>query len=183
MKYLNKIVLLFLTSSLLFFSGCDELSQLTLNVPLVINFGTSGPNTSTEDTEYFCLSDYTDWEENQDDIESAKFLTASYWTLDATPNLEGNVTVYLYDSNGSVIFTYNLGTITAADYIDEPFELTLTQAQIDVFDGVLSNLSGNNGCFTSKLTVTNITGTTNSSGNYVLNGKVEIVLETEVNTD
>lgn len=180
---LKKLSFILVISSFMLFTSCDELSELTLNVPLPIEFSTSGSNTSLSENEYFCLSQYEEWRDNQDDIESAKFLTASYWTLDGTtPNLRGDVSFSLY-SGGVLLFTYNFGTITAADYETDPYELMLTESQIQAFDNVLSNLFDNDACFTGTLTVNNVTGDTDISGNRVLNGKVELVLETEVKVD
>lgn len=180
---LKKFSFIVIAISFFFVTSCDELSELTLNVPLPIEFHTSGSNTSLSESEYFCLSQYEDWRENQEDIESAKFLTASYWTLDATPNLTGNVSFSLYNEFGGLLFTVNLGRITVADYIDNPFELELTESQIQILDDYLSDLAAQNKCFQSTLSVTGITGDTNIQGNYELSGKVEIVLETEVNVD
>lgn len=182
--FLKKVSLLFLLSSFLMLSGCDQLNNLTLNVPLVIYFSSSGPNTSPEPAEAdFCLSDYTEWEENQDDIESANYLAASYWTLPGcTPNLKGDVSVSLFN-NGGLIFMYSLGNITASDYLENPFELELNQSQIEALNSVLNGMADNEACFSSSLNITNITGDKNAAGNFVLNGKVEIVIETEVKTN
>jgi hypothetical protein len=185
MNKISKMLLSLLFASLIFVNGCDDLNNLTLNVPLAIEFSSVGSNTTTSDTEYFCLSDYSEWRDNQNDIESAKYLKAAYWTLapGTTSNLRGNVSVSLYNNNGGVIFTYPLGNILASDYIDNPFELELNQTQIAALDAVLNGMSGNQACFSSSLNVTNITGDKNAQGDFVLNGKVEIVLETEVKTN
>lgn len=184
MKVLIKRSITILLASFLFFSGCDELNNLTLNVPLVIEFSSVGSNTSTSDTDFFCLSDYSEWRDNQDDIESANYLAASYWTLPgSTPNLKGNVSVSLFNENGGLIFTYSLGNITASEYLENPFELELNQSQIEALNSVLNGMADNEACFSSSLNVTNITGDKNAQGNFVLNGKVEIVIETEVQTN
>jgi len=183
-KNIKKIIFTFLATSLIMLTSCDELSQLLLNIPLPIEFSASGTNTSISETEFFCLTQYSEWRDNQDDIESANFLAASYWTLDgSSPNLRGNVSFSLFDGFGGLLFTVNLGNITAADYLENPYELSLNADQIQAFDAVLSNLADNDACFTATLSVTDITGDTNASGEYVLNGKVEIVLETDVNID
>lgn len=179
----RNITLLIFGASLLLFTSCDELSQLPINVPVSIEFTSSGTNTSLTETNYFCLSDYEEWRDNQDDIQSVTFLTASYWTLDgSSPNLRGDLVFTLLNASGTAIFTFDFGTITAANYEDTAFELQLTAAQIQALDDYLSDLAVNDKCFQSVLTITNITGDTNIQGQYVLNGKVEIVLEAEVDT-
>ncbi len=184
-KSLIKIVISFVFITFFIGSSCDDLSQLTLNVPLVIEFISEGPNTTSSDEEFFCLSSYEEWRDNQEDIESAKYLAASYWTLEGedfsqtTPNLRGNVSFSLFES-GIHLFTVSFGNITAADYLENPYVLELNESDVQALDDILLNLAGNDACFTSTLNVTNITGDTNASGDYVLNGKVEIVLETEV---
>jgi hypothetical protein len=184
MKKLN-LIFLFIFTGLITFTSCDELSQLTLNVPLPIEFSAVGSNTTVTESEFFCLSSYKEWRDNQEDIESAKYLAASYWTLEgSSPNLEGDVSFTL-SSGGSEIFTYPLGRIKADDYIDSAYVFDLNENQINALNDILTFLTDMNNdiCFTGVLNVENITGQTNASGNYVLNGKVEIVLETEVNTD
>jgi len=179
----NNITLIIFATSLFLVMSCDELGQLPINVPVSIEFTTSGTNTSLTETNSFCLSDYEEWQENQDDIQSVTFLTASYWTLaGSSPNLSGDLIFTLLSSSGSTIFSYNFGTVTAADYEDTPFQLQLSAAQIQALDDYLSDLAVNDKCFQSVLTITNITGDTNAQGQFVLNGKVEIVLEAEVDT-
>jgi hypothetical protein len=179
----KKIGLVFIGISLFFLNSCDELSQLTLNIPLPIEFYTSGTNTSLSETEYFCLSSYEEWRDNQDDVESAKFLTASYWTLDATPNLRGDLSFSLYNDFGGLLFTVSMGNVRAADYINTPYELQLNESQIQVLDNYLMDLAAQDKCFQSVLSISNITGDTNIQGQFELSGKVEIVLETEVNVE
>lgn len=177
----QKTIFTLLTMSVFIFTSCDELSQLALNIPLPIEFSARGSNTTISETEQFCLSDYQEWRDNMENVESVKFLKASYWTLDgSTPNLKGNVSFTLLNEVGNTIFIVDLGNITAADYLSNPFELQLTEDQVAALDDYLSVLAFNDRCFTSILTVTNVTGDTNMSGERVLNGKVEIVLETDV---
>ena len=114
-----------------FFIGCDELSKLNINVPLDIIISTSGPNTTITESEFFCLSQYKDWRDNQEDIESANFLEASYWTVSATPNLQGDVTITLAVDSGPPFYTQTIPNVRPADYMgDNPIQLEFTEAQI-----------------------------------------------------
>lgn len=179
-KNIKKFILLSLLPFILVSTSCDELNQLALNIPVVIEFSPSDDNTTVTESEYFCLSQYDAWRENQDDIESTQFIGASYWTLEgSSPNLQGNVTFTLYDGFGGFIFSVPLGNITADEYLDEPKELQLTVEQVDAFNAILGDLPGNDGCFTGELTVTDVTGQL-IDGEYKLNGKVEVVLEAAV---
>lgn len=180
-KMIRIVIMLSLFSTLFLFNSCDELAQLALNIPLPIEFSAQGSNTTITETEYFCLSSYQEWRDNQEDIESAKYLAASYWTMEGTTaNLQGNVSFSLYDEFGGLIFTYNLGQIIAANYATDPLVIELDETQITALDTYLSDLATQDKCFTGVLTVTNVTGDTNTSGDRILNGKVEIVLETDV---
>ena len=183
-KNIKKVLFLMFLPIFMVFTSCDELSELALNIPLVIEFSASGTNTTVSETEFFCLSQYDEWRDNQEDIENAEYVAASYGTLaGSSPNLNGNVSFALYDGLGNLIFTVSLGNITAADYISTPYELSLTADQVNAFNSILANLPNNDGCFTGELRVTDITGQTNANGEYVLNGKVEIVVEATVKTD
>ena len=182
--FFKKFLVLLFFAALVSFNGCDELSELDLNIPLVIEFSPSGTNTTVSETEFFCLSQFEEWRDNQDDIENAQYVAASYWTLaGSSPNLAGNVSFELYDGFGNLIFVYNLGNIVAADYLSTPYELSLTADQVEALNSILGDVAGSDGCFTGVLTVTNITGQTNANGEYLLNGKVEIVVEATVKTD
>ena len=72
-----------------------------------------------------------------------------------------------------------LGNYRVADYIGNAYELELTVEQV-ASNAVLADM-GDDGCFTAVLNVTNITGD-KVSGDYVINGRVVIVLEATVRT-
>ncbi|MCW8850199.1 MAG: hypothetical protein OQJ81_09510 [Melioribacteraceae bacterium] len=181
MKHIFKLFTLIFIAISFLFSSCDELSNLTIGIPLDIFISTSGSNTTITESEFFCLSQYEEWRDNQEDIESVKFLEASYWTKSASPNLRGDVTITLKNQN-SQIFSYTLSNVRPADYIENPVKIELTQNEIQIFDNLLSNLANMDACFTTELRVSNITGDKNTSGEYELNGQVSIVLETDVKT-
>lgn len=188
-KNINKLFLLMMLPSFMFLSSCDELGELDVNVPVEINFSSKGPNNSATESEFFCLSQYDEWREYQSDIESSRYVTGSYWTLEEyegnqlTPNLQGQVSFTLYEGAQTVnpIITVPLGNISAASYIGNPYELELTVGQVDALNAILASM-GEDGCFTAVLNVTNITGDT-VGGNFVINGRVVIVLEATVRTD
>ncbi len=176
---LKKITMLSVLLSFFAFSGCDELSDLTVNIPLEIAFDVRGNSDSPNNSKNFRLSQYEAWREHQEDVESAKFLKASYWTISASPNLTADLQFSLSTGSGEPLFTFLMNNIVADDYKDKAYELKLTDGQIEALDNYLSDLSESDKSFKGNLSVTNIKG----SMPFQLIGKVEIVLETEVKTD
>lgn len=160
-------------------SSCDDLTNLPVNVPIVVNFSTSGSNTSITESKQFCLSDYQEWRDNQDGVNGASFVSIAYWTESATPNLQGDFTVALSDQFGNQLFAVTLENVKAADYIDNPFAITLDEAQIQAIDDYLSAIGTdqNNLCFSGSLTISNISA---DSSPYQLTGRVEMVIEADV---
>jgi hypothetical protein len=183
-KSLAKIVIAFIFIIFFMGSSCDNLNQLAINIPVAFEFSASSSNTLEiqSQPEFICLSEVVEWRDNQDNIESAKFLKASYWTLDGTTaNLRGDVSFALSASN-IILWIIPIGIITAADYVENPLEISLNASEIEAINKVLDSAKANNYevCFTSHIVVNGVSGDTNVSGERVLNGKVEIVLETEV---
>ncbi len=179
MNKITKILLSLLIASLVFVNGCDELNKLKVNVPLIVNFSTSGTNTVLTESENFCLSDYEEWRDNQEDVNSATFVSAAYWTEVASPGLQGDVTAVLADQFGDVLFTYTINNYAAASNIDTPYTLELNEKQIDAINTYLSVIGDqqNDLCFQASLTLSNITGTATP---FQLRGRVEIVIEADV---
>lgn len=175
-KIIGKFLIFILFIGISFSGGCDEISNLPLNIPIVVNFSTSGNGTSISESESFCLSDYDKWQENQEKLKSATFLSAAYWTESTSAGLQGDINVNLTDQFGNTIFSVTLNNFKAADNIDKPFTLELNEAQIQAFNTYLSSLAENSNdlCFNSSITISNISGSTTP---YQLTGRVEIVIE------
>jgi hypothetical protein len=180
MNKLTRIIFTLIFASLLFFNGCDELSNLAVNVPLIVHFSTSGTNTQLTESESFCLSDYQDWRDNQEDVNSATYVSAAYWTEFASAGLQGDVTLTLADQFGNQLFSYTINDYAAAANIDTAYTLDLNETQINAINTYLSIIGDqqNDLCFQSSITISNITGTTTP---YRLNGRVEVVVEADVN--
>ncbi len=127
---MNRIIKYFVSATLFatlfLFNGCDELNNLPVNVPIVVNFSTSGSNTTLSGSSQFCLSDYQKWRDNQDGLKEATFVSVAYWTESATPGLQADITVTLSDQFGNQLFSVTLANMQAADNIDTPFTLELT---------------------------------------------------------
>ena len=178
---INKLALIILFLGLTFLNSCDELNNLPLNIPVVVNFSTSGSNTSLSENTSFWLSSVQEWRDNQENINSASFVSAAYWTLaPTTAGLQGDINISLSDEAGNLLFSVDIPNYKAADNINKPYTLSLDQNEIQAFNDYLSTIGsdGNDHSFIASLSVTNITG---ASTPYTLTGKVEVVLEADVN--
>ncbi|MCB9259567.1 MAG: hypothetical protein H6612_09455 [Ignavibacteriales bacterium] len=175
---LNRFFLLTLFASFSFFNGCDELTNLPINVPMVFPISTSGTNTTLTESASACLSQFDDWQQYQEDIQSATFVSAAYWTESASSGLTGNVNVTVSDNLGNVLFSVSIPNYAASSNIDQPYTLELTENEIIAFNDYLSQV-GDSGdrCFNASLTISNITG---NSTPYSLTGRVEVVVEADV---
>ncbi len=178
--YIKKITLFTLFMSLTVFNGCDELNNLPLNIPIKFSFSKTGSNTTINENQSVWLSSVQDWRDNQENINSASFISAAYWTIKPTSEgLQGDVNVSLSDESGKLLFSINIPNYKAADNLDKPYTLKLNQNQIQAMDDYLSLIGkdGNDHSFTASLTVSNITG---ASSPYTISGKVEVVLQADI---
>jgi len=177
--FFNKLALLSIFVGFTFLNSCDELNNLPLNIPIRVNFSTSGSDSQLIENQSFWLSNVQEWRDNQENINSANFVSAAYWTQSASPGLQGDINVALADENGNLLFSINIPNYKAADNLDTPYTLELSQNQIQALDDYLSTIGndGNDHSFIASLTISNITG---SSTPYSLTGRVEIVLEADV---
>ncbi len=183
-KTLKIILAITMFSFLSLFNGCEDLADIPLNIPIEVEFSLNGSESSAYESVSFCLNQYSEWEDNQDKINSVKFISAGYWTVSFSPSaLMGTINASLKDNNGITLFSFTLPDVSPGDYIDNPYKIELTQAEIDYFNDYLNNLQEDPSCsnptFTAEISVTNITGGTP----YTINGKVEMVLEATVSVD
>ena len=184
MKKVTKIILIIgIFSSLTLFNGCEELGNIELNIPLEILFTVSGSETSASDKVEFCLNQYQKWQDNRDNIESASYLKAAYWTIDVSPAaLKGTISFALKDNINNILISGTLPNVSPADYIGNPIKIEIGQDQIDAFNQYLGEIMAKedptcqNKSFNAEFSVTNITGGTP----YTINSKVELVLAAEV---
>ncbi len=182
MKKTFKIILAITMFSLLsLFNGCEDLADIPLNIPIVVEFTVSGSETSAHESVSFCLNQYQEWEDNKDKIKSINYLSAAYWTISFSPDaLVGSINATLKDKNNITLLSFSLPNVSPGDYINNPYKIELTQAEVDYFNDYLNNLQEDPTCstpsFTAEFNITNISGGTP----YTINGKVELILETTV---
>ncbi len=179
-KYLIKLSFAALVILPFTFSGCilDALNTLTQNVPISQDFQISSSADSYTQSETIDLSNSSTYQQYADKIQQISFLQTQYRTKSVTPtDLSANISLTLKDNKGNLLFTYPLGTISPADYINTPYQLNLTSAQIQLINDYLSTLS--NKVFVATLSITNITSSTKP---YTLNGVIDIVFQMKANT-
>jgi hypothetical protein len=169
------LFLLFTFSSI----SCDQFQNLFLNLPLKTEITASGNGPNIFEVKSFCLSDYDSFNDNIDDVKAIRYVAAAYLTITSSPGLQGTgITATLYRGDGvTALFSVTLPTAVAADYIDNPFEIVLTEAQIDLLNSYLADYK-NNDCFVARLTVANVTD--NDGPPFSITGQVEIVVELEL---
>jgi hypothetical protein len=187
MKKLYKYIFLILVLFIFFFNqGCDILENLFLNLPLKQPITSTGNGPVITETEVICLAEYDAYKDNIDEIQNVVYVSALYRTLDTpqlTPGLTGsNISVTVVDGNGNLMFTKNLPTANADDYIDEPYILELTAQEIALLNGYVALYKDEDlwdtVCFSASLTVENVSGSVGPP--YTLTGQVELLMEIEL---
>lgn len=177
-KYLAVISFIAAFAGTLFVNSCDEFDTLPINIPIEREIIAQGTNNVYESS-YFCLTDFSDYTEYQNDLQTLSFIRAAYTTVSASPNLEGDITVSLYQGQGTnpanLLFTFTIPNVRPGDYIGTVYAIVLNQTQIQLLNNYVSNLQ--NQCFTAVLQVTNITAGTTP---YELHGRVTLIFEAEV---
>lgn len=170
---------IFVLAAIPFLSGCDELESIPINIPISIAIETQHTtSTTTSGTASYCFENSTAYQQYMDDINSLTYVEASWRTDTVVPSdLSGVVTLTLRNSSGGIILTYSLGQITPADYINNPLQLQLTEAQIDLINFFLSN--NDDLCITAEVLVEQMPG---GQDQYVI-GIIDLLFEAETNLD
>lgn len=179
-KYLTQTLFVAALAVSLSLNGCilDALNTLTQNIPISQEFHINSSQTSYSRSETIDLSNSSTYQSYADKIEQINFVRAEYRTkVDSVipADLSGNITVTLKDNTGKVLFTYPLGQVNPADYINTPYELDLNSTEIEAINTYLSTLT--NKVFTATISITNISPTP-----YTLVGVIDIVFEMKAKT-
>lgn len=179
MKNTNKkFILLLSLVSIFVFNSCDPFDDfyLTLSMDTELNAIGAGSNISISSN--LCLTDFDDYNDNSDKLEEIRYISSAYFTNSASTGLRGdNLTLRFYQGDGTtLLFEYVVPSFVAANYVNSPLEIKLTQQEIDKINQYLSNPKVNN-CFRAELTVSNVQP---SNQPYQLNGKVEFLTELKV---
>lgn len=190
-KTLKTILLITTLASLSLFNGCEDLADIPLNIPFSVPINATGSEVPFYGEYKFCLNEYEEWEDNRDEIKSARYISAAFWTTDDdfTPSdLEGTITASLTDKFGKILFEDTLPNTSPAEFrAPNPYKFELTSEEVDEFNAYLDeilkqedeNCAMGQETFTAVLTVTDVTG----DPDYQILGKVEIVIEAMISTD
>jgi hypothetical protein len=179
MKKLYK-PLLFITAlfTVLLVNGCDPFDDVYLTLAMDAEFSTVGAGSDIFIQTNMCLSDFDDYEDNKDNLEEIRYVTAAYMTINSTQGLQGNnLTLTLYEGNGTtMIFRYVVPTFVASNYINNPLKINLTQQEIDNLNLYLRNPQEDK-CFVATLQVSNVTA---SATPYSMQSKLEFLTELKI---
>ena len=179
MKKFNKFILAsLLVLSALALNGCDPFDDLYLTLAMDTEFNTEAPVSEVILTEDFCLSKFDDYNDNSDNIEEIKYISAAYLTLDPSNGLQGEFRLKLYrtDTN-ALLFDYTVPSFVADSSINKPLLINLNQEQINNINTYLINPKVDK-CFRAVLEVNNATD--NDGAPFQLHGKVEFLTELQV---
>lgn len=156
--------------------SCDELENLFINLKISQEVTASGDDPISSIAS-FCLDDFDEIDDNFEDIEEINYVAAAYRTISSTPGLTGDISASIVsDDDGVTIFSFTILDVQVEDFIENPFEIVLTQEEINLFNSYMADYKNKN-CYTTTLSVTNISA--GSGPPYTLTGIVEIVIEIE----
>jgi len=179
MKKINK---LFLTAGIILVSltlnSCDPFDDLYVTLAMETEFDTIGAGSSISLTNNLCLSDFSDYEDNKNNLEEIRYVTSAYFTINATQGLRGdNLTLKLYQGNGStILFQFVVPVFIANDYVNNPLEILLTQQETDNINSYLVNPQEDK-CFVATLEISNVQP---SNSAYELHSKLEFLTELKI---
>ncbi|GIK21703.1 MAG: hypothetical protein PHY57_09660 [Ignavibacterium sp.] len=179
MKKLYRQILILSAFALLFLvSSCNPFDDVYLNLDMDTEFNITAAGSEISIQKDFCLSDFEDYQDNKDHILEIRYISSAYLTINSTPGLQGNnLVLTLYQADGStILFKYTVSTFIAADYINNPLKINLTQQEIDNINLYLKNPRDNK-CFIAKLELSNVTASTLT---YQLECKTEFLAELKI---
>jgi hypothetical protein len=179
MKNIYKILLgLFIFSSMLLMNSCDiqDDAYLILNMDTELNAFGVGQNISTSSD--FCLSDFNDYNDNVDNLEGIEYLNAAYFTTQSSNGLKGDLTLKIYQGDGTTLLCeINIPDFNADDYLTKPLQINLSDQEIKNINSYLVDYK-NNKCFKAELTVTNVSD--NDGGFFQLIGEINFLAQLKV---
>lgn len=182
----NIIKYLILTSlfiSPIFWSGCDSINKLPLNVATEFPFTLKG--VVLTHTEPFCMDDSETYLDYQGEIRALTLLRVIYRTADETNSvipaeLEGTFEVIIRrgDTNETMIHKI-IENFKPMDYKkpNKPYNLKLTALEISAVNEFLNSNMQNNPCFIGFVELLDVQ---NASSDNTLIGTVDVLIEAEV---
>lgn len=161
-----------------FTNSCNPFDDVYVKLALDSELNTLGTGSSISITSNVCLSDFDDYEDNKDNLAEIKYVSSAYFTLSSTEGLQGDfLTLRAYRSdNSSLLFEFVVPNFVAADYVNKPLQIELTQDEINNLNEYLLNPKDDK-CFTVELQVSNVQP---SNVIYYLNSKVQFLTEMKI---
>jgi hypothetical protein len=176
MKRSIKYVIKLLCSLIIFhFTGCilDAFETLTQEIPYTFNINVSGSGTSIVRSAVINLDDNNFYADKQNKIKQIKLVKIAYKTKSVDPSdLQGNVSISAYQSDGTIIFSKNIPGAQPSAYFVNPYQLNLSEAELQAANQYFGELT--NKQFTVSIKIDNLT-----SGTKTLNAEIFTVFEIE----
>ncbi|HMN24820.1 MAG TPA: hypothetical protein PKE38_09985 [Ignavibacteriaceae bacterium] len=181
MKKLNRLflfIIIILTS--LAFNSCNPFDDVYLTLSLDLDFSVQGFLSNISIPAEICLSDFEDYDDNRDNLEEIKYISAAFLTLAATDSLAGdNLKLTLYQADRStMLFQYTKARFTANDYLNAPLEIVLSEQEKSNINNYLKDPQVDK-CFYATLELSNITFS-GIAQSYSLNSKMEFLTQLKV---
>jgi hypothetical protein len=129
-------------------------------------------------TSEICLSNFDDYNDNSENINEIKYITAAYFTQEPSNGLQGEFRLRLYrtDTN-ALLFDYTVQPFWADSSLEKPLTINLDQEEINNINEYLTNPKIDK-CFRAVLDVRNASD--NDGALFQLHGKVEFLTELQV---
>mgnify|MGYP003460560098 FL=1 len=179
MKKLNRLFASVLFGmSLLFINGCDPFDDLYVKMAMGTEFNTPTPVPNISLTQEMCLSSFDDYNDNVDNLNEIKYITAAYFTLDSSNGLQGDFRLRSYRTdNNALLFDYSFQSFNADIFLDSVLTINLKQEEINNINEYLTNPKVDK-CFRTILDVNNASD--NDGAPFQLHGKFEFLTELQV---
>lgn len=179
MKQIKKLfitVIIVLTSIAI--NGCDPFDDIYLTLALETQFNTPTPVPNISLTQEMCLSSFDDYNDNVDNLNEIKYITAAYFTLDPSNGLQGDFRLRSYRTdNNALLFDYSFQSFNVDIFLDSVLTINLKQEEINNINEYLTNPKVDK-CFRTILDVNNASD--NDGAPFQLHGKVEFLTELQV---
>jgi len=178
MKKPNPLLLGSLFVALLAINSCDPFDDSYSTLAMETEFKTEAPVANVSLTTDICLSNFEDYNDNSENINEIKYITAAYFTQESSNGLQGEFRLRLYrtDTN-ALLFDYTVQPFWADSFLEKPLTINLDQEEINNINGYLTNPKVDK-CFRAVLDVNNASD--NDGAPFQLHGKVEFLTELQV---
>lgn len=165
-------------SFVILLSGCELQDDIYVIMNMDSELNAFGAGLSISVTSDFCLNDFEDYTDNVDDLESIQYLSAAYFTTEASNGLKGDLRLRLYQDDGTTLLCeVNIPDFSADDYLTTPLPINLTEQEINKINTYLLNPKQGK-CFKAELFVNNVSD--NDGLFYQLHGRVDFLTQLKV---